>query len=680
MATTKPARPRNFVDDWDAAATPRPPTTIANPMRDIQPDPAALKPRSIGARFTRARIEDLVGAPAVEYGFWGGIDLSRDGDVAFSWNRTGNFEIYTTPLAGARIYQLTEGTERSVWPRWSPDGRAVAFLRDTGGDERFGLWLVDRDGTRERELARDAKVARREHAWSPDGAWIVCSTNRDGTYHLEVIEVATGATRMLTSGTRDDAFPSWSPDGRWIVFQSARDERVRTNIDLYVIPASGGDARRLDTRGGADGESSSARVSPDGRWLAFATDMRGHKEIAIAPFSDGAIGPVQIATRLAYDADEPAWRTDDRGLLYLVSHDSEQSVHRLFTASRADTPVADLPGVHRSVHTASGRVGANTFAFTFSSARRPWDVWARDDDITAARPLTDSLDGKIDPETLVEPVHVWYPSSDGRRIPALLYVPYAEAVRTGTLPPAIVHIHGGPTSQHLRWWDYGSQWFANNGYVVLAPNIRGSTGYGREFQEANRGDWGGADLADVMAGVNWLEREEIADGARIGAYGGSYGGYMTLMALAKEPDRWAAGVSVVGVVDWRTMHGTTRGDLREYLERELGDPAAVPDRYRDRSPITHVGSIVAPLLILQGANDPRVPLSEAEAVVKALRDGGKTHDYHLYPDEGHGFRRTENKIDSMRRAVAWFDLHLKTGVGETPRRSRAHGTQLDGRA
>ena len=172
-------------------------------------------------------------------------------------------------------------------------------------------------------------------------------------------------------------------------------------------------------------------------------------------------------------------------------------------------------------------------------------------------------------------------------------------------------------------------------------------------------DWGGKDLEDIARGAAWLGDQKLADPARIGVYGGSYGGYLTLMSLALRPDRFAAGVSVVGVVSWKTMAETTRGDLRDYLLREFGDPVKDAELYRERSPLTHASKIRAPLLILQGENDPRVPRSEAEQVVKVLRDGGKTHEYHVYPGEGHGFRVTENRIDSVRRALDWFDRHLR---------------------
>jgi dipeptidyl aminopeptidase/acylaminoacyl peptidase len=278
---------------------------------------------------------------------------------------------------------------------------------------------------------------------------------------------------------------------------------------------------------------------------------------------------VRYLTENPFDELEPVWRPDARGVVYLHDRDASRSVHRVFSASRAATPVADVPGMY-----GWPAVGpdSETVAMTFTSPRRPVDVWVREGDQVTLRPITDSLGATIDPRVLVEPVHVRYPSADGREVPALLYVPHAEAVR-GTMPGAVLYVHGGPTGQHFRWWDPTPQLLANRGLVVLAPNVRGSTGYGREWQELNRRDWGGGDLADVIAGVEWLATEKIADPKSIGITGGSYGGYMTLYALARHPDRFAAGVSSVGVVSWKSLFDTTRGDLREYLIRELGDAA-----------------------------------------------------------------------------------------------------------
>ncbi len=650
-------RPRPFAEDWGAAGTERPPTTIANPQADIVAAPGAPRPRPLGDRFARVPIEDLVGSPYVDW-LWGGISLSPDdAEVAFAWNKTGTFEIYSAPIERERSFQLTDARERSVAPRWSPDGRQIAFLRDRGGDERFDLWLVDRDGEHERDLTGDHASIQPEYAWSPDGAGIAYSSNAGGGHFaIHVVDLATGTKRRLSEGTHDDVQPRWSPDGTRVVFWSRR-ESARTNSDLFLVAANGGPSIRLDTRGGKDGESRDASFSPDGRRLVFTTNVRGRYEPALASLDGDRVTRVEYLTENVHDETEPAWRPDGRGVLYLHSEESETSVRRTFAVSHATHAVADRPGVHASI-----RIGGDgdLVAYLYSGAREPWDVYVTRERMVAPRRLTRSLPSTIDAATLVEPLHVRYPGADGREIPALLYVPHAEALRGGAVPPAIVYVHGGPTGQHLRWWDRAAQWFAHSGYVVLAPNIRGSTGYGREFQEANRGDWGGKDLQDVVKGAEWLSRENIADRKRIGVYGGSYGGFMTLMVLTQAPQVWAAGVAVVGVVSWKTLYDTTRGDLKDYLERELGDPAKVPDLYRDRSPLTHVSKIAAPVLLLQGANDPRVPRSEAELMVDALRRSGKTFEEHVYEGEGHGFRTTANMIDALRRTTDWFDRYLQS--------------------
>jgi len=615
-----------------------------------------VAPRSIGDRYRRLSVEELAGVPYVDY-VWGGIDLSPDGsEVAFSWNRSGTFEIYSVPLDGERIFQLTDAKERSVWPRWSPDARQLAFLRDRGGDEQFDIWLVDRDGEHERNLTNEPGVMHRDIAWSPDGTKLVYTANSGGkAFGIQVIDLATGEKRAITDGSRDDMQPRWSPDGTLLVFWSRR-ETTRTNADLYVVASTGGETTRLETRDGKDGESTDPQWSPDGTRISFTTDTRGRHEIALASYAEREVRRVEHMTDSIHDEYGAVWRPDGRALAYLHNEDAAVSLRRVFAVSHADHAVSDIPGMHLSPD-----IGPNsdTTAFMFSSPSRPWDVFVTGERAIEARALTRSLPAAIDPATLVEPSHVRYPGADGEDVPALLFLPYAEALRGEKIPPAIINIHGGPTAQHHREWNVATQVFVNAGFVVLEPNPRGSTGYGKKWREANRGDWGGKDLEDIARGAAWLGDQKLADPARIGVYGGSYGGYLTLMSLALRPDRFAAGVSVVGVVSWKTMAETTRGDLRDYLIREFGDPAKDAELYRERSPLTHASKIRAPLLILQGENDPRVPRSEAEQVVKALRDSGKPHEYHVYPGEGHGFRVTENRIDALRRALDWFDRYLR---------------------
>ncbi|MFN2520423.1 MAG: alpha/beta fold hydrolase [Candidatus Limnocylindria bacterium] len=648
-------RPRNFDEDWSAPSTPQPPTTLPNPEGTLA---APTRPgiRSLGARFTTLDLAAVVGAPVVDH-YWGGIDLSPDGsEVAFAWDRGGTFEIYSAPLTGDRIFQLTEAGERSVSPRWSPDSSQVAFLRDNGGDENFDVVLVDRDGAGERVLAHQAARLHRDIAWSPDGRLIACVTNAGGKgFGIDVLDARTGKRTALTDGAYEDARPRWSPDGSWILFSSRRD-KVRTNADLFVVPAVGGSPRLFETRGGAAGESRDGAWSPDGRRIAFTCTTGGRAQIAFADIQGGAVTRVDRPFDTPFDDTEPVWVADGRAVLYLRNHGEQHSIRRMFVVSHVDDPAEDRAGVHRSQHIAADSA---TRAFLFTDERRPWDVWMRGEDDLEARAVTRSLPAGVDPDAFVDPLTVRYPGAGNEPIAALLYLPYAEATRGEELLPAVVYVHGGPASQHFRWWDPVPQILANNGYAVLAPNIRGSTGYGQAFEQANRRDWGGKDLEDVARAANWLAEQGIADERRIGIYGGSYGGFMTVLALGKMPDRFAAGVSVNGIVSWATMADRSRGDLREYLHRELGDPKADAGRLRDTSPLTHVDSIRAPLLILQGANDPRVPASEAEQLVAALRAADKTFSYHVYEGEGHGFRRPQTRIDAVTRTLEWFDDFLR---------------------
>ena len=628
---------------------------MADPPHDLRPVTPRFRPTPLGDGFRRLDVSVLAGLPTVDF-FWGGIDLSPDGkEVAFAWNQSGAYELYAAPLAGDRIIQLTEAATRSVSPRWSPDGSEIAFLRDEQGTERFGIWTVDRDGAHERRVIGDAGVTYRDIDWSPDGRSVVCVANIGGSrFSVQRIDIASGARSPLTDGTFEDARPRSSPDGAWVLFESRR-TGSRVDADLFVLPAAGGAAVRLETRGGGSGDSANGRWSPDGRTIAFTSNTRGRREIALIDWDGAAGSGLRYLTEDPFDEMDPFWRPDGRGVIYLQDKDAARAVHRVFAVSHVTTPVMDLPGMYESA-----QVGPDneTILATFSSSRRPTDVWVREGDQITSRALTDSLGDRVDPRVLVEPIHVRYPSADGRQIPALLFIPHAEAIRGTALPSAVLYVHGGPTAQHYRSWDPMPQLLANRGLVVLAPNVRGSTGYGRAFQEANRRDWGGADLADVVSGADWLAAEGIADAKRVGITGGSYGGYLTLLALAKHPDRFIAGVSNVGVVSWSTLVETTRDDLRQYLIRELGDPVTDAALYRDRSPITHASGIRAALLVLQGANDPRVPRGEALQIVEAVRRAGAPHQFHEYADEGHGFSKTTNRIDALERTVDWLSTHL----------------------
>jgi dipeptidyl aminopeptidase/acylaminoacyl peptidase len=275
----------------------------------------------------------------------------------------------------------------------------------------------------------------------------------------------------------------------------------------------------------------------------------------------------------------------------------------------------------------------------------------------SAKQLTYSTFASLKSAALPTSQIVHYKTYDGKVISALMWVPLN--LKRDSSNPALVLPHGGPTGQTQDYWNRGVTAFVSRGYVCIAPNVRGSTGYGMGFQKANYQDLGGGDLQDEVYAAKFLEATGYVNPKKIGITGGSYGGFMTLMAIGKTPDIWAAAVDLFGIIDWYTMQKHEDPELQEYDKSLLGDPEKDRNVYETTSPIKYIHNVKAPLLVLQGDNDPRVPKEESQQVVDLLKKDGKTVDVHYYPNEGHGFLKRENQIDSLRRTIDWFDKYLK---------------------
>jgi len=269
-----------------------------------------------------------------------------------------------------------------------------------------------------------------------------------------------------------------------------------------------------------------------------------------------------------------------------------------------------------------------------------------------AQQITHSLMAGVLPSHMVEPFLVHYPSRDGKwTIFAFVYVPY-NMQRSGQ-NAAIVYVHGGPTSQTVNSFNRFVQYMVNQGYMVIAPNYRGSTGYGKQFEQANRFDMGGGDLQDVLAAADWIKQTGFPDPKKLILMGGSYGGYMTMMGVTKAPEMWAAGAAIVPFVNWFTEIKNEDPVLQQWDLATMGNPnnEADKERLHDRSPIFFVDKIRAPLILLAGGNDPRCPKEETMQVVEAVKKEGGVAEYHVYANEGHGFARVENQIDAYRRVA-----------------------------
>ena len=310
-------------------------------------------------------------------------------------------------------------------------------------------------------------------------------------------------------------------------------------------------------------------------------------------------------------------------------------------------------GGHESSFTHDG----SRLLYYHNGPNAPNDVWVYSLGTAKSHQVTQSLVAGVRSEYLVEPYLVHYPSKDGKwTISAFVYMPYN--LPRQAISPAIVYVHGGPTAQTVNSFNRIIQYLANQGYIVIAPNYRGSTGYGREFQNANLFDMGGGDLQDVLAAAEWIKQTGYVDPKKLILMGGSYGGYMTMMGVTKAPDVWAAGVPIVPFVNWTTEIQNEDPVLQQSDLATMGDPETNKALYADRSPINFIDQVKAPLLLLTGGNDPRCPKSEAQQVVDAIKKRGSVAEYKVYENEGHGFARVENQIDAYKRVADFLKAHV----------------------
>jgi dipeptidyl aminopeptidase/acylaminoacyl peptidase len=576
-------------------------------------------------------------------------DVSSKSDMAaFSWDRSGQFEIYGLELPTGKTDLLTKGLESKVSPRFAPSGNRLAYAQDYQGDEKYDIFILSIAGGETWNLTpnTDETIYPRVR-WSPDEKQLAFASNRGGRFSIYTISSQGGKPDRVSDHEFSDSSPEWSPDGKRLAFEalvSAQDEGV------FVVPAKGGETMRLAERG-ISVESSSPKWSPDGRAIAFTSSERGSSDIAIWDLEHGS---VRWVTDSRYECYDPEWFPDGRGLAYVVNREGNQgiAIHNLETHG---TEILEVEaGVHSQLR--FGRDRATMF-FTFSSPRHPPDLWTVDLKARTFRQLTNSLPDSIDRSLLVSGSSISFQSKDELEIQAWLFLP-KNSDKTN-LGSALVYVHGGPTAQFTNDWRPVVQHLVDLGHVVIAPNYRGSSGFGRKFRDANRFVLGEKDLEDLVAAADYLAKERLADPKRIGVLGGSYGGYLTMCALTKFPEHWAVGSAMVPFLNWFTEIENEREDLRYWDLENMGDPKKDHERLREASPIFFIDRIEAPVQIIAGEHDPRCPVSETKQAEKEFRKLGKVFDLVIYEDEGHGFRKIENRVDAYKRRAKFLTEHLR---------------------
>ncbi|WP_430446749.1 S9 family peptidase [Sphingorhabdus contaminans] len=622
------------------------------------PDRPATDPKSVNAEKGPDRaIPDLLSlfdAKDASGASW--MDDGRA--IVASLNLSGRFNLWRVPLDGSAPQQLASSEQRQMAPRLAPGGGKILFQSDTSGGEFFDLFEVDAKGGTPANLTHTPDASEAGAVYSPDGTQLAFAYRKRGeaSLNLATMDRATGSIKLLTA-EKEKSFGwnaiAFSPDGKHIY--AGRSNIERTDGSLWRISVADGTANPLGPTG-SNILTIASDLSRDGRMMAIASNANA--EEMQAGILDLASNKVQWLAASPWRQNSGHFSPDGRMLVYSINENGRSRALLYDIKGKRSRPLAIPPGQASigspdNIFTVDGR----SMLIGHQASNLPFEYWAYDIRAKKAQRITQLAPANFDKAAMPASQIITYRGKDGTLISALMWLPF-NLKRDGSAP-AVAIAHGGPTAQTTDFYNRTALALVTRGYVVIAPNFRGSTGYGKAFQRANIKDLGGGDLDDMVMGARFLVETGYVDAKRIGIMGGSYGGYMTLMALGRTPDVWASGVNLYGILDWQRMATTTDPSLQAYLRSLLGDPVADKEYYVRSSPVTYLDQIRASVHIQQGENDIRVPLSEAKAATERLKALGKEVELVVYPQEGHGWAKRENQIDSLQRTVDWFDRTLK---------------------
>jgi dipeptidyl aminopeptidase/acylaminoacyl peptidase len=588
----------------------------------------------------------------------GGSSFSSDEkSILFHNNKTGIFNVYSVPVTGGAPAQLTTSTKESTFAvSYFPNDTRFLYTYDRGGNENNHLYLRELDGT-ERDLTPGDKVKANFLGWSHDRKSFFFATNERDPRFFDVYEMPIDSFKasLIYKDEIGLSVGAISDDKKYIAFEKSGGSPADSDIYLYNTATK--DSKNITAHSG-DVANAAETFDVASKYLYYLTDA--NSEYRYVARYDLATGKSDVVEKAPWDVSYTYFSENGKYRVTAVNEDARTKIKIYDTASGKlvalpQLPNADITGVNISR-------SEKLMAFYLNGDRSPSNLYVYDFASKKATKLTDSLNPEINTADLVESQVIRYKSFDGVDIPSILYKPKQASAQHKV--PALVLVHGGPGGQTRVGYSALTQYLVNHGYVVLGANNRGSSGYGKSFFAADDAKHGREPLWDIVESKKYLASLGYVDEKKIGIVGGSYGGYMVLAALAFKPEEFAVGVDLFGVSNWvRTLQSIPPywESFRKSLYKELGDPSKDLENLRAISPLFHADKIVKPLIVLQGANDPRVIKPESDEIVDNIKKRNGIVEYVLFDNEGHGFTKKANEIRAYKSILDFLDRYLKNG-------------------
>lgn len=575
-------------------------------------------------------------------------DVSPDGStLVYSMNKGKNYELHQLDLRTRKDKLLVSGRQSCLNPEYSPDGKWIVYQSDKEGNEYFDIFVIPAAGGKPKNLTK-SDYDDSSPRWSPDGEHIAFISNRvDDLENVWILPFDGGETRQLTHCEEPVAEIAWNPTGSVIAYMTGVGDGNKIGL---ADPQGKGEKIILEDPNaefflGPEDAGRPHPWSPDGKRLAFVSSLNDYWDIGTIELGQEKI---QWVVRNEWEKTLPHWSHDGERIAFGENNDGDVV---LKTVSLQDGRIEELSPREGVVSDYLWMPGDRGLITKYSGPKKTEDLYLIRGNRRSR--ITRTARKPLPTRELAAPRVVSYESFDGREIRALLYRPRHFDRRI-----AIVNPHGGPEWQKFNYWDEETQLLVAQGYTVFSPNYRGSTGYGRSFRKLSDRDLGGGDMKDVLHAAKYLREAGLIPADRIAISGHSYGGYLSLNAATQAPDLWAAAICIVGFFDWVTEVETERGYLKAYDHRKMGDPRKEPDFFYPRSPVHFLDRLKAPVMIVQGAQDPRCPVTEGRQVRDKLRTLGRTFEYHEFKDEGHSLRKRENQIKLYSWMLDFLDKHI----------------------